>query len=783
MFEVLKRRKKYIALGVVLILLTGGFFGYTKIKGPCLSEMTLRDSVIQGKVTVYKDIYGVPHIYAQNVEDLFFALGYITAADRLWQMDLLRRASSGKISEIFGKDFLEYDYFIRAVGLRRVAENTQRELRGEERIVFESYSKGVNRFISDYEDNLPIEFVLLGYEPEEWTPADSLAIGRLIGWQLAGNYDTELFRMKVLKKIGTESLSELMPPYPEDGVLIIPPRGFELFSFDVPTFNFTNGLGSNNWVVSKRKSSTGNALLANDPHLQINQQPSVWYQAHLNGAGFNTYGVMFPGVPGIIIGRNEHIAWGFTNVGADVEDLYLEKINPKNPHQYWYIDRWEEMQVIEERIGFKGENGLQYLEKEILITRHGPVVSEEEPLSLRWTGEENVSEITAILRMMKARNFEEFKDALKHFHVPAQNIVYADVNGNIAYWMTGKIPIRANGEGLVPQEGWTGENEWIGYIPFEELPHLINPGEGFIVTANNKVIGDDYPYHIAYGWVPGLRAQRIRDLLESKPEVSIEDMMEIQRDNYSLAGENLKRYIVPILIGSQEEDAKKIGEILKAWDNNASKESIGTTIFHVFMIKLAEKIFKDELDEELFSDYLGHQNFLYLALLRSLERGSKFTDDVRTPERESMNDLVIRSAKDTLSFIEKEFGSVDSAKWGEVHTLKFKHPLGQVKLLDMLLSLGPYPNDGSMSTVDNGYFSFRNPFEHITGPSMRLIVELSGDFQNSYIITPSGQCGNRFCSHYSDLAKLYIQKRYHKIFFTLRDVQENTEFVVVFEGG
>ncbi|MFQ5891321.1 MAG: penicillin acylase family protein, partial [Candidatus Methanofastidiosia archaeon] len=399
------------------------------------------------------------------------------------------------------------------------------------------------------------------------------------------------------------------------------------------------------------------------------------------------------------------------------------------------------------------------------------------------TGEENVSEITAILRMMKAKNFKEFKEGLKYFHVPAQNIVYADVNGNIAYWMTGKIPIRANGYGLVPQEGWTGENEWIGYIPFEELPQIINPGEGFIVTANNKVIGDDYPYHIAYGWAPGLRAQRIRDLLESKPEVSIEDMMEIQRDNYSLAGENLKRYIVPILIGSQEEDAKKIGEILETWDNNASKESIGTTIFHVFMIKLAEKIFKDELGEELFSDYLGHQNFLYLALLRSLEGGSKFTDDVKTPERESMNDLVIRSAKDTLEFIEKEFGSVDSAKWGDVHTLKFKHPLGQVKLFDMLLSLGPYPNDGSMSTVDNGYFSFRNPFEHITGPSMRLIVELSGDFQNSYIITPSGQCGNRFCSHYSDLAKLYIQKRYHKIFFTLKDVQENTEFVVVFEGG
>lgn len=489
----IRRWKKPLlwTLAVLVILIAGALIfvnQYTLRSLPKISGEIQVDGVTS-PVEIIRDSQGVPHIKAENLHDLFFAQGYVVAQDRLFQMDLSRRQASGMLSEVVGSAAVNRDKYFRTLGLRRAAEASYQEYSSEGQNVLQWFADGVNAYMQEaiQKNKLPVEFFLMGYKPEPWTPIDSLTIGKFMAYDLGGHWESQAFQYWALKNLPEDKAKELLPHYPDNAPYIIA----QLQETDVqvdkllaeaiipPAFN-----GSNNWVVSGDKSASGKPLLADDPHLSL-ATPSIWYQMHLEAEDINVSGVIFAGIPGIILGHNEHVAWGVTNTGPDVQDLYIEKRNPDHPNQFLYNDQWVDAQIIAEPIKVKGGETIPY---EVTVTRHGPVISEfaydtkdDTVFALQWTALEPSNELEAVLNMNRARNWEEFEQALLDFHTPTPNFVFAANDGTIAYKANGKIPIRKKGDGLLPVPGWTDEYGWDGYIPFDELPRIVNPPEGFIV--------------------------------------------------------------------------------------------------------------------------------------------------------------------------------------------------------------------------------------------------------------------------------------------------------------
>lgn len=766
---------------------------------------TIKVDGLKAPVEVYRDRWGVPHIYAQNIEDLFFAQGYATAQDRLWQMEFNRRIGSGTLSEVLGEAALENDRFIRTIGWRRVAEEEAANLDEETHTVLEAYAAGVNAFIESHQGNLPPEFTILGFVPAPWTPVDSIAWGKVMAWDLGENWEAELLWASLIEKLGEEKANQLAPPYPADAPLIIPS---EALGYQIPGIDPLLGqarqlkellgaqgavLGSNNWVIDGQKSATGMPLLANDMHLGI-QMPSVWYEVHLVSGGFNVEGYSFPGVPGIIVGHNEDIAWAVTNVGPDVQDLYIEKMNSANPDQYEYQGQWLDMEIVEEAIEVKGQE--KPVVERVRLTRHGPIITPvaegvTETLALRWTALEPNQISKSVIMLNRAKNWEEFREALKSWAVPSQNFVYADREGNIGYQMPGWIPMRAQGQGLVPVPGWTGEYEWEKYIPFEELPHLYNPPAHYIATANNKVIGDQYPYFISHDWDIGHRAQRIRDLLEAKSILSLEDIKAIHTDTYSIPAE----IFLPYLLAIEPEGwlQERAMNQLEGWDLHNEAQSTGAGIFQVFYLMLVKNTFADELGD-LFADYLEAGTWHHLALERMVkEPNNPWFDDVTTPERENRDDIVRRSFAETCDLLGRRFGDVPHEwAWGRLHTVTFEHPLGAVKPLNLIFNRGPIPARGSGFTVNAAGFDYsafaEDPlpaeigevFAVQSGVSQRLIVDLS-DFSNSLSIHTTGQVGIPFHKHYGDMIPSWQGVKYHPLLWKKDEIEENKEGLLILE--
>ena len=779
----------------VALLAAGGGYLFVRRSFPATGG-TVRLEGLRSEVEIYRDRWGVPHIYAHNIEDLFFAQGYVHAQDRLWQMEFARRIGHGTLSEVLGEVTLDKDRFLRTIGLRRAAEADLALLDQETRLVLESYARGVNAFIESHRGRLPLEFVLLGFEPAPWQPLDSLVWGKIMCWNLGRNWKAELLRAKLIARLGEERARELIPPYPDEGPIIVPPEVksyASLFSPSdggdaQPTFpSFSLEWGSNNWVVDGAKSATGKPLLANDPHLDI-QMPSIWYEIGLHGAGFDVVGASFPGAPGVVIGHNDRIAWGVTNAGPDVQDLYIERINPDNPHQYEYQGRWEDMEVVREEIWVKGRAEPEVLE--VRITRHGPIISEvveglEEPLAFRWTALEPSQLVRSVLLLDRARNWEEFREALRYWDVPSQNFVYADVEGNIGYQMPGRIPIRAKGvaqgfnPGLVPVPGWTGEYEWEGYIPFDELPHVYNPPTHFIVTANNKIVPDDYPYFISYEWAAPYRAQRIIQLLTAKDALSVDDFRAIQADTYSVPGELFTPYLLRLEPeGWLQERAMRE---LRAWDFRNEADSSGAAIFQVFYLKLVENTFADELGEELFEEYLtGRGVAHHMALARMIEDSDNpWFDDVNTPQREMRDDILRESFAEALDYLGRNFGDMPHVwAWGRLHQAAFEHPLGAVKPLHLIFNRGPFPYGGSGFTVNAAAFDYKEPFAVKAIASYRQIVDL-GDFANSLSMHTTGQSGQPFHKHYADMIKPWRAVEYHPMLFDKEAIARSKEGLLI----
>ena len=793
---------------------------------------------LDGPVDIYRDKMGIPNIYATTQHDLFFAQGYVHAQERFWQMDFWRHVGSGRISEMFSTQ-TDTDAFLRTLGWRVTAEQEYAGLDAVSKSIIDSYTDGVNAYINDHEATaLSLEYAVLGllnskYKIEPWTPIHSLTWGKAMAWDLRGNLGEEIERAVLLKTLSPEQVTALFPPYPQDHPVIVNNIGngtsantpTPVAAFDIPEETLStlqhntslldlalgpagDGIGSNSWAVSGKLTTTGMPLLANDPHLSI-QMPSIWYQMHLeckpvsDQCPFNVAGFTFAGVPGVIIGHNEHVAWGFTNVGPDVMDLYIEKVNPENPNQYEVNGKWVDFETRKESIQVAGGDPIELT---VRLSRHGPVISdsygplknvgepddkefvpfkdrsgidlpEQYAIALRWTALTPSTPFKAIWGFNRAKNWDDFRAAAREFHVPAQNLLYADVDGNIAYQMPGDIPIRTKGDGTVPVPGWTDDYEWKGYVPFDELPFTFNPEEGYIATANNQVPPSGYSNFITYDWDYGFRAQRITDMIKNAPgKIDIAYIQKMQGDDYDANGP----VYVPLLLNMDPESATSNEttalDLLKNWNYQSRGDSSAAAVFNAFWRHLLQNTFIDDLPEERYYPDGGSR---WNEIMRHLDESSSWWDDKTTKDKvETRTEIIQKSFEQGVAELEKIFGK-DPAKWnwGEMHASTFRNgTLGEsgVFLIEDLFNRGPFPTSGGEAIINATGWSVKEGYETNWLPSMRMIVDL-GNLNNSVTVHTTGQSGHAYHPHYIDMAELWTNIKYYPMWWNEKSIVKDRE--------
>ncbi|OFW44712.1 MAG: acyl-homoserine-lactone acylase [Acidobacteria bacterium RIFCSPLOWO2_12_FULL_67_14b] len=725
-------------------------------------------------VQVMRDRYGIPHIFAASLEDASLALGYVHAQDRLWQMEMSRRIAAGRVAELLGAGALEADRFLRTLGVRRAAEANLRGFDAETRKLLESYAAGVNAFLASG-PVLPLEFWLTGARPEPWTPADSVAWTKMMAWDLGGNFRNELLRMSLARTLPLARIHQILPPYPGEQPPVIADLkelygALERDAVQLARFAPDNeGLGSNNWVVSGARSASGKPLLANDPHLGLTAPP-VWYFAHLSVPGANVIGSTLPGVPGVILGRNDRIAWGFTNTGPDVQDLYIEKLDaaggylaPEGPRPF---------QVIDETIRVKGAEPEQL---RVRVSRHGPVISDvlrtaqdAAPrgyvIAFAWTAlAEDDRSMQAALKFARARDWDGFLAAARDLQSPQQNIVYADVEGNIGFVAAGRVPVRkpANDlKGMAPAPGWLAKYDWDGYIPFEQLPQSFNPASGAVVTANHRITPPGYAHFISSDWQPPYRAGRIQELLDAAPRHTAQSFARIQADVVSPA----MREVLPRLLATRprSEDARKALALLAKWDGAMAPDRSEPLIAWAWWRELTRAIYADELGGAFRQNWLARAPFLS-AVLSGNEDHAHWCDDLRTPAVETCEEVLALSLEAALADLARRYGG-DQAhwRWGEAHAARHEHrPFGRQPLLAGFFDIR-VPSPGDAYTVNVGRNNLNDeaqPFANRHAASLRAIYDLS-DLEKSLYIHSGGQSGNILSDHYEAFTEAWARNEY-----------------------
>jgi len=755
----------FFLLGVSVFLFFSFYVSLPKTKGKVQLKGLTSD------VQIIRDRWGIPHIFAQNEKDLFYATGFIHAQERMWQMEITRRAGFGRLSEIFGRMTLERDKFLRNLGLKEAAQRDYENLTpGMKELLF-SYSQGVNSWILSRKFNWPPEFLLLRHRPEPWNVMDTIIIKEIMALLLSVDYASEVVREKLVKKLGPQKALEIL----EEGVEIPLTTSEEPFS-SAEIKNSFLFQGSNNWVLSGSRTQSGKPLLANDPHLEISLPPA-WYEAQLYCPSMNVIGVTLPGVPLVILGHNQSIAWGMTNSGADVQDLYLEKLDSSR-EKYFAGDGWKPLTRKEEIILVRGAEKPEKLD--VLWTERGPIISpiiidSQVPYSLKWTIHEGGKTFEAIFLLNKAQNWKDFAEALKYFDAPSQNFVYADIQGDIGYYLSGKIPLRAKEVGLFPYPGWKEEGKWRGFLEEEKKPNIHNPAEGVIVTANNKITPDDYPYYISCDWDAPFRAKRIKELLLKHEKHSVESLKPIQNDVYSKNGE----LFLPLIreLKDAEGKAAKAQAILKGWnlEMTSGKEA---ALFEVFMDFFHEEVLKDELGEDFKSfDSLFRRK--WAGLLRILsDPFSPWFNNKSTARVENRAEIVKTSLARAYEWLEKNYGAQDDWDWMRMHSIKFQHALGQAPLF-WFFNRGPYPMNGDPFTVRA---SFSGSYKTTHGASFRQIIDLS-NLKNSISVITSGESGHFLSRHYDDQISLWLEGQYHPMLFERKDIQENASGTLLLKAS
>ena len=795
---------------------------------------------LDGPVDVYRDTMGIPHIYAATVHDMFFAQGYVHAQDRFWQMDAWRHIGSGTLSEMFGKGQTDTDSFLRTLGWKQTAEAEYAGLSTESKAILDSYSAGVNAYLKDHTGTaLSLEYAVLSllspdYKIAPWTPVNSLTWGKAMAWDLRGNMDEEIQRAVLLKTLTPPQVDQLYPPYPSDHPVIVNKIGdgsttsqpSSASTIDVSKLPLDalqqnaslldsalgpkgDGIGSNSWVISGKLTNTGMPILANDPHLGI-QMPSIWYQIDMHcqpksdACPYEMSGFSFAGVPGVIIGHNDKIAWGFTNVGPDVMDLFIEKVNPDNPNQYEVDGKWVDFTTRKETINVVGGSPVEIT---VRSTRHGPVISDtfgqledvnksNDPtfvpfkdkaalalpqnyvIALEWTALTPSTPFEAIWGFDKAQNWTEFRAAASNFHVPAQNLVYADTSGNIGYQMPGDVPIRKNGNGRYPVPGWNSQYDWTGFIPFDQLPYTFNPAEGYIATANNQVPPAGYKYLITNDWDYGFRANRIVDLIKNAPgKIDIPYIQSMQGDMFDANGP----VYVPLLqqaVGTPSDSTQAAAlDLVNKWDFQARADSGGAAVFNAFWRNLIKDTFNDDLPKEYAADGGSRWN----EVMRNLAKNptDPFWDDKTTKDKVETRDDIIRKAfADGVNELKNSYGSDPSKwNWGTMHAATFRNQtLGTtgIGLIDSLFNRGPVPTGGSEAVIDATGWSIIDGYETNWLPSMRMIADMS-NLNNSLTVHTTGESGHAYNKHYDDMSSLWANIKYYPMYWEQSAVTANSE--------
>ncbi len=739
-----------------------------------------------GPVEVLRDRWGVPHIYTNHLEDLFFAQGFVHGQDRFWQMELFRRLAIGRMSEVFGADYLEIDRAARTVGFSRLAKADLQKLDGPARAILTAYTRGVNAYLRANADRMPLEMVLIHHRPEHWTELDSIALLRLVLWELSFGWYSEIIRAQVEDVMGRRAAEVINVAYPPGNPCTLP-NGIEV---RVPPSGRLNqsenpfvkrGIGSNAWALGGERTVTGTPFLCNDMHMPM-MAPTIWYENHLSGGEYHSTGVSIPGIPMIIGGHNESIAWGMTVAFMDCEDLFVERFNPENPRLYQFGDEWLEAEVIPETIRVRGRKSPHV--EPVTVTRHGPVISNvidtgDKCMALQSMVLRKGIPFEALFKLNTAQDWNEFTDAIREVMISQLNVVYADRQGNIGYWTAGSVPIRAKGDGQTPAHGWSGEYEWIDEVPFAEMPHALNPAQGWIVSANNRIVPENYPYNLGTIWVNGYRARRLSEMIESKSILCPDDFRAMQLDVTSIPGMEFVRRLAGF--ESRDPDVRLAVELLRAWDGQMTPETTGGTLYEVIANVLLEDLLRPKLGDELTLQVLGlgFDQMIYPASEYIGHTGSRLLRLLDEPDNEWFAEAGGRDAAleqgicKAVDWLRRRLGpDVNDWQWGKIHRLAYSHAMDAVDPLGAAFSRGPFPVGGDADTPMQMAFSPANPYDSsISTPSMRLIMDV-GDWSRSLSVTPMGQSGQLGSTHYDDQIALYLEGRYHPMLWT-RDQVEN----------
>jgi penicillin amidase len=769
-------------LAALVVLAVGLAIGYYMINDsvPVYKGEVDADR-LAAPVEIYHDSYAIPYIYAKNEEDAAFALGYTHAQERLFQMDLIRRAGQGRLSEVCGEKTLPYDKMFITIGIEDAAWQEYKQLNPATKKILEAYSAGVNQFIKG--KHLPLEFDAMGYEPEMWRPEESVLVSKMVGWALNISWWTDMAFTNLVQKIGEQKVKEILPDFKENAPTEIPAdiKNMPEVSQDIVQtdrdfrsfigFKGTH-IGSNNWAVSPSMSSSGKAIIANDPHLAYSA-PGIWYAAVINGGSWHAQGVTIPGIPGVIIGKNDHIAWTVTNVMADEADFYNEQLD-KSKTKYFYNGSWQYLKIKKYRI--KVRNGVE-AEVTVKQSHHGPLISEIHPyatvfknkynnkanISMRWLGTEPGAEITGIMEINKASNWNQFKEGAGKISMPGQNFVYADASGNIGYICAAKIPLRNSENSTFVFDGTQPKNDWRGYVPFEEMPQLFNPEQHYIATANNKV-ESDFPHHITNLWEPSSRIDRIKQLMESKQKHSVDDFKGYQMDQQSPYVKEIVQYIFEAFKTHKATNKNVVMALsqLHDWNCELDKYSQMPAIYETFFQQLLKNIFMDEMGQTLFEEYIFAANIPFRTVEKMLkDNNSSWFDDVRTSHKEGRDEIVRRSFYDAINTLQKNYGmDIAMWQWGNMHTVTFKHLFhGYSRVTDQFLDLGPFGTGGDGTTVCNGEYEFSNPYESVLGPSMRFLYDFAKP-DEFYLTLTTGESGHPVSKHYRDMVHFWLEGNY-----------------------
>lgn len=782
---------KRIILAVVVLLLAGvvaGFLFLQSIRKQAVPDYSadLKLNGLTAEVQVLRDKFGIPHIYAQNEADLYKATGFVMAQERLWQMDLLRHVTTGRLSEIFGESMVRADHVMRTLQIPAKSKMVMEKTEPEILQALKDFASGVNQYIETHQKNLPPEFVILGYKPEPWEIEHSINMVGYMGWDLRHGWTEDMLMTGLAAQVDSTHFNQIVPDMKNNPITVFPDFKLQLKALQeikLSAINQLNNLGievfnaSNNWAVSGKKSVTGMPLLANDMHLALNA-PGIWMQMHQVVPGkLNVTGVALPGQPMIVCGHNDSIAWGMTNVEVDNLDFYQEKIN-KEQTQYFFNGEWKPLKI--EILKIKTKEGHIY-ERTIRSTHRGPIISElkeltDKQLSMRWSGMDYSNEVRGVYLLDRAKNWNDLRNAATNFVAVSQNIVYADVKGNIGLQCSAGIPIR-KGDGFSIHSGETSEYDWTGYVPFNELPTEYNPERGYVSSANNKTVSADFPYYITRWFSMPYRIGRIRELLEAKEKLSVADFQNIQADHKSqIAAAYLGKFIKALESKNlKEEKELKAIEILRKWDCQMDRESTATTIFETLYMNLIRNMISDELDEKLVKEVMSDQITCENLLATSLNSENPvWFDNIRTKEKESFGDILAESLKNTVADLSKKLGNnPDKWQWQKVHTIALNHPMGKVKMLDILFGLNSktYGMAGGSYTICPYSWSYNDPYQADHGASQRHVFDVAS-WDRSETVIPTGTSGNPGSPYYCDQTEMYMNNKYHSDFFSREKVEQ-----------